>query len=309
MPAKHATLSTGLIGVYELVADCLDRSLPSQPFPAARLRGLLGQCIRVYSRTNDMRLYEQFFKPRRGAVGREIARKIPPPKPYAIHPPTLLREGVVQFRMVVFGLPNELVPQVLRSLRRDYGKLHLLAAWAVNDLTGERRELDERSGARGHTITYHQLLERLRNVLSGKERVGLRLTFLTPVRLTRDGADMTPDSLRPSDLVRYCARRLFLLDYLYYSAGRALPFKLSPETVTHLMGWSDSYVDVESGMEAIELSFMGKARFMEGSVRLEVPCAGQEALTLLFLLRCCEYLGIGKHTVYGFGRYALTYSP
>lgn len=298
-----------MIGVYELVAECLDRSLPNRPLPAARLRGLLGQCVRVYSKANKLRLYEQFFKPRRGPVGREIARKIPPPKPYALHPPALLQEGVVQFRMVVFGVPNELVPHVLRSIRRDYGKLHLLAAWSVNDLTGERRELDDRSATRGHVITYHQLLDHLRTVIRGRERVGLRLTFLTPVRLTRDGAEMVPDSLRPSDLVRYCARRLFLLDYLYYSAGRALPFRLSPETVTHLMGWSDTHVGVERGTEALELSFMGKARFMRGSVRLEVPCAGQEALMTLFLLRCCEYLGIGKHTAYGFGRYALAYSP
>ncbi|BAJ50612.1 hypothetical protein CSUB_C0754 [Candidatus Caldarchaeum subterraneum] len=221
-----------MITIYELIAESSDDKLPTSPLPTARLRGLIGQCIKVYSKTHNLKLYETFFKPKKGIIGKEIARKIPPPKPYIINPPTLLHENTIQFRLTVFGHANQLMPHILKAIKKEHDKLQLLEATIVNDITGEKWEANnQEEKTQQQSITYQMLLQNVKQHIENKEKINITLTLLTPLRLTRNGTDIQPNQLKPSDLIRYTARRLFLLDYLYYSAGKNLPIKLSPENV------------------------------------------------------------------------------
>ncbi|MCS7145838.1 MAG: hypothetical protein NZ938_04000 [Aigarchaeota archaeon] len=38
------------------------------------------------------------------------------------------------FKLTVFGLANRHVEHVIKALRSDYGKLHLISASVINDL-------------------------------------------------------------------------------------------------------------------------------------------------------------------------------
>ncbi|MEM0348787.1 MAG: CRISPR system precrRNA processing endoribonuclease RAMP protein Cas6 [Candidatus Caldarchaeum sp.] len=298
-----------MIILYDLIAECSDDKLLMTSLPTARLRGLLGQCIKVYSKTHNLKLYENFFKPRRGMVGRDIARKIPTPKPYIINPPTLLHRDTIQFRLTVFGHANQLMPHILKAIKKEHGKLQLLEATIINDVTGEKWEItDDEKRTQQHAITYQMLLQNTRQHIEDRENLDITLMFLTPVRLTRDGSDIKPNQLKPSDLIRFAARRLFLLDYLYYSAGRTLPFKLSPETVKKLTECADSTTNIETTLSEKILNLKQKTKTLTGKLKLKIQHKGEETLKAVFLLKACEYLGIGKHTAYGLGKYTLTYS-
>ncbi|MCS7145839.1 MAG: CRISPR system precrRNA processing endoribonuclease RAMP protein Cas6 [Aigarchaeota archaeon] len=160
---------------------------------------------------------------------------------------------------------------------------------------------------RGAAIGYDQILEHVRTILANRRLVECTIEFLTPFRFTRDGRDVTTRNLRPSDLVRYAARRVFILDYLYYSAGRALPFRMTPDLVSRLKDWADSTVKTENSLAEVHIRLKEGKNYLVGKIRLEVPVAGGEPLVVFFLLKLCEYLGLGKYTTYGMGQYTLSW--
>jgi len=125
--------------------------------------------------------------------------------------------------------------------------------------------------------------------------------------MTRDGAVISADELKPSDLARYSMRRTFLLDYLYYSKGRAIPFRTSPSIVNRVMEWCDVNVDISKKLDAVQ-AFKDKSYFLEGKIKISINTNSEEANMLIFFLYVCQYIGIGKKTTYGMGQYQLVYT-
>jgi hypothetical protein len=145
-------------------------------------------------------------------------------------------------------------------------------------------------------------MDRASSLISSRDSIHLTLDFLTPFLITREGEPVTADSIRPSDIVRYSARRLFILDSLYYSRGRELPFPLTPTTVSQLKDWADNNVRMTAHLSTVK--GFHRRLLLTGKITTQIPATEQGAKTL-FLLITGQYLGLGKWTAYGMGQYQI----
>jgi hypothetical protein len=292
----------GLIITYELAVSTTDNKLGLHPFPTVRLRGLIGECIYRYSKTCKSDLYRRFFKPTKPFNQLKTLRKLILPKPYIILPPQHLYSDKLLLHLRVFGYPNQLMSEVLQALTNTDCKLKLESAAMVDELTHTRIPVQEGFRPAAY-IAYRTLMERASSMISIHEDVSLTFEFLTPFQLTREGVPITADGLKPSDIVRYAARRLFILDSLYYSKGRELPFPLTPTTVSQLMGWADKNIQLTAQLSTVK-GFYRDQQLLTGRVAMRVP-AKEGGVKILFLLPTGQYLGVGKWTAYGMGQYRI----
>jgi CRISPR/Cas system endoribonuclease Cas6 (RAMP superfamily) len=74
------------------------------------------------------------------------------------------------------------------------------------------------------------------------------------------------------------------------------------------MEWSDNTIQTKATLTQKTFHLKQKTNTLTGKIKLETQNT-EEADKLAFLLKTCEYLGIGKHTAYGLGKYTLTYTP
>jgi hypothetical protein len=291
-----------LIITYELAVSTTDNKLGLHPFPTVRLRGLIGECIYRYSKTSKSDLYRKFFKPTKPFNQLKTLRKLILPKPYIILPPQHLYSDKLLLRLRVFGYPNQLMSEVLQALTNTDCKIKLESAAMVDELTHARIPIQEGFRVAAY-IAYSTLMERASSIISIHEDVSLTFEFLTPFQLTREGVPITADGLKPSDIVRYAARRLFILDSLYYSKGRELPFPLTPATVSQLMEWADKNIQLTAQLSTVK-GFYRDQELLTGRVAMRVP-AKEGGVKTLFLLLTGQYLGVGKWTAYGMGQYRI----
>jgi CRISPR/Cas system endoribonuclease Cas6 (RAMP superfamily) len=291
-----------LITTYELTASTTDRKLWLHPFPTLRLRGLIGECIYRYSKANNSDLYHKFFKPTKPSNQLKILRRLILPKPYIILPPQHLHSNKLLIHLRVFGYPNQHIHEVLQALTTTPCKIKLEAATVVDEALHTRIALQE--GSRPTTYTsYRTLMEKASSTISKHEKTRLTLEFLTPFQLTREGKPITAENIKPSDIVRYASRRLFILDTLYYSKGRELPFPLTPTTVSQLMEWADKNIQITVQLSTVK-GFYHDQHLLTGKITTQIPAHEQGEKTI-FLLLTSQYLGIGKWTAYGMGQYTI----
>jgi hypothetical protein len=290
-----------LIATYELTTSTTDKRLKLHPFPTLSLRGLLGECIYRYSRSSGSDLYRRFFKPTRPPNQLKTLRRLVLPKPYVILPPQQLHSERLLMRLRVFGHPNHYMGEVLRALSTAPCRLRLESAAVVDESSQIRIALTDGSRPAIHT-TLHSLMDRASSLISSRDSIHLTLDFLTPFLITREGEPVTADRIRPSDIVRYSARRLFILDSLYYSRGRELPFPLTPATVSQLKDWADNNVRMTAHLSTVK--GFHRRPLLTGKITTQIPATEQGAKTL-FLLLTGQYLGLGKWTAYGMGQYQI----
>ncbi len=288
-----------MITTYELTASTTDKKLKLHPFPTLRLRGLIGECIYRYSENNNSDLYRRFFKPTKPFNQLKILRKLILPKPYIILPPQHLHSEKILIQLRVFGHPNQYMNEVLKALKTTPCKLKLESAAVVDETSHTRISIKE-DFKPTTTITYHTLMEKASKLTSNRNTIQLTLDFLTPFQLTREGKPIPPDSIKPSDIVRYAARRLFILDSLYYSKGKALPFPLTPTTVSQHMEWADKNIQMTAQLSTIK--FYHNQQLLTGKITAQIP-ANEQGVKTLFLTLTSHYIGIGKWTAYGMGQY------
>ena len=290
-----------MIITYELIISTTDKKLMLHPFPTIRLRGLIGECIYKYSKTNNTDLYRKFFKPTRPLNQLKILKRLILPKPYIILPPQRLHSEKILIHLRVFGHPNQYMNEVLKALTTTPCKLKLESATIVDEASQTRVVVNGDLKLTTYT-TYHTLMEKASKLASNKDNIRLTLDFLTPFQLTRDGKPIPPDSIKPSDIVRYAARRLFILDSLYYSKGKAIPFPLTPTTVSQLMEWADKRIQLMAKLSTVK--FHHNQHLLTGRITTQIP-ADERGVKTLFLLLTNQYLGIGKWTAYGMGQYLI----
>lgn len=293
-----------MIGVYELIVEDRSGTVVQSKLPSSRIRGLIGEAIKRYSQREKIDIYNSFFKPR--FKSRPILNKIPLPKPYFIAYPVKLFGNNLYFQLRVMGYMNEVIDHVFKALSNEESRLKLLDAYIRNDLVGVRRRLVRESPPRQDgLISYNHLLRWARGVVSS-DSVSIKMLFLTPAKLTRDGLSITASELKASDVLRFAARRLFLLDYLFYSRGSDLPIRLTPSLVSELAAWADGCAHLQHNLNEIDLKIRNDVGFIYGSLDLLLSGDANTIQTVLFLLKFGTYFGIGKKTAYGMGHYELT---
>jgi hypothetical protein len=291
-----------LIATYELTLSTADNKLRLHPFPTVRLRGLIGECIYRYSKTNKSDLYRRFFKPTKPFNQLKTLKKLILPKPYIILPPQHLYSDKLLLHLRAFGYANQLMNEVLQALIKTDCKIKLESAALMDELTHTRILIQE-GFKPAIFVTYRNLMEMASSIITNHEYIILSLEFLTPFQLTREGIAITADGLKPSDIVRYTARRLFILDSLYYSKGKELPFPLTPTTVSQLMEWADKNVQMTAQLSTV-LGFHHNQQLLTGRIKILIP-ANELGVKTIFLLLTGQYLGIGKWTAYGMGQYKI----
>jgi len=293
-----------MIGIYELIVEDRSGTVALSKLPSSRIRGLLGESLLRYSRKEKKDIYNSFFKPR--FKPRPILNKIPHPKPYFIAYPSKLFGNVFCFQLRVMGYMNEVMNHVFNALKSDESRLRLLDVYVKNDLTGFRRKLlDESPPEEDELISFDKLWKWVQG-LDHFVNVPVKILFITPFKLTKDGNPITITELKASDVLRFTARRLFLLDYLYYSRGVALPFRLTASFVSDLVKWCDEHIESRLYLTDVDFKIRDEKGFKHGSIEMSINGETNTVHIALFLLKFGTYFGIGKKTAYGMGHYELT---
>lgn len=280
--------------------------------PGPSIRGALGLCLMEESKDRGVDYVKLIFKPDRRILGRKLMlRKLKhPPTPFIIPPPRIVGRGLVEIGLSFYGkvgLDIDFVISLLKKFekRRFTGDLKLVVEEIrnVNDLKGETMRIYSNGKVEGAHTLFVTLedVERWVDKVVEKELDELKIMFLTPFRLVKDGKTVTSEDLRPSDLVRYILRRYFLLEYLYNR--RRLPW-LSPHYVDELKDWVDKNIFIDKKLKESEVKVKGMGGFMEGYLELVF----KEDSRMRDMVRCLkigELIAMGKNTSYGYGHYRL----
>jgi hypothetical protein len=266
--------------------------------PGPRIRGAIGRILPKW-------LYKLFFKPeRRFLAGGLMLRKLKhPPPPYIIPPPRILAPSMIEIGLRIYGrlgLDIRLASLIFSGLERARFpgnlRLRLEEVYSCNELTGARRALEE-----GPLTTSIEDIEAWSKEASRGGINAIRMMFLTPFKLLRDGRPVGVEDLRASDIFRHIIRRTFLLEYLYN--GRMLAW-MSPSYVREFKEWADENITLEKRLRESGVKVKGSGGFLEGLIILKIRDESRlhEALKHL---KMGEMIGIGKNTSYGYGQYRI----
>jgi len=266
--------------------------------PGPRIRGAIGRILPKW-------LYKLFFKPeRRLLAGGLMLRKLKhPPPPYIIPPPRILAPSMIEIGLRIYGrlgLDIRLASLIFSGLERARFpgnlRLRLEEVYSCNELTGARRALEE-----GPLTTSIEDIEAWSKEASRGGINAIRMMFLTPFKLLRDGRPVGVEDLRASDIFRHIIRRTFLLEYLYN--GRMLAW-MSPSYVREFKEWVDENITLEKRLRESSVKVKGSGGFLEGLIILKIRDESRlhEALKHL---KMGEMIGIGKNTSYGYGQYRI----
>jgi len=266
--------------------------------PGPRIRGAIGRVI-------PKELYRVFFKPERRFLTRGfMLRKLKhPPPPYIIPPPRILASSMIEVGLRIYGrigTDTRLASSIFSGLEKATFpgslKLKLEEIYASNELTGARRLL--REGERPATVSIEDIEAWSREASAGSIKA-VKMAFLTPFKLLRDGRPISVEELRPSDIFRHIIRRAFLLEYLYN--GRMAAW-MSPSYVREFKEWADENIVLEKRLRESGVRVKGSGGFLEGVMTLEMR-DGSRLCEVLRCLKIGEMIGVGKSVSYGYGQY------
>jgi hypothetical protein len=268
--------------------------------PGPRIRGAIGRVI-------PKELYGVFFKPERRLLTRGfMLRKLKhPPPPYIIPPPRILASSMIEVGLRIYGrigMDTGLASLIFSGLEKATFpgnlKLRLEEVYVSNELTNVRRALREEE--RPITISIEDV-EAWSKDASASSIEDIRLVFLTPFKLLRDGRPIGVEELKPSDIFRHIIRRAFLLEYLY--DGRVLAW-MNPSYVQEFKEWADENIILEKRLRESSLIVKGSGGFLEGTVALKIR-DGSRLCEVLMHLKMGEMIGVGKNVSYGYGQYKM----
>jgi len=293
-------LITSYWATYSVVSGDLAKFIRN---PGPMVRGAIGRVV-------PRELYKVFFKPERRFLTRGfMLRKLKhPPPPYIIPPPRALASSIVEIGVKIYGrigIDTRLASLILRGLEKaefpDNLKLRLEEMYMSNELTNERRALKE--GEKPITVSIEDI-EAWSREAAASNIEGIKLVFLTPFKLLRDGKPVGVEELRPSDIFTHIIRRTFLLEYLYN--GRILSWT-KPSYVQEFKEWADENIVLEKKLRGSNVKVKGSGGFLEGVVIVNIVGRGK-LYEVLKHLKIGEMIGIGKNTTYGYGQYKIAIS-
>jgi hypothetical protein len=268
--------------------------------PGPKIRGAIGRAV-------PRELYRVFFKPERKLLtkGFTLNKLKHPPPPYIIPPPHMLSSSIVEIGLRIYGrvgMDTRLVSLIFRGLEKARFpgslKLRLEEIYVSNELTNTRKIL--REGEKPITISIEDV-EAWSREASTSNIESIKMVFLTPFKLLKNGKPISIEELRPSDIFRHIIRRAFLLEYLYN--GRILAW-MNPSYVQEFKEWADGNIILEKKLRESNVKVKGSGGFLEGVMIVKV---GDRSRTyeVLKYSRIGEMIGIGKATSYGYGQYKM----
>ena len=290
---------TSYWAVYSVVEGDLTEFMRN---PGPKIRGAIGRAI-------PKELYRVFFKPERRFLTKGfMLRKLKhPPPPYIIPPPRILSHSMIEIGLRIYGrigADAKLASTIFSGLEKATFpgglKLKLEEAYSSNELTGDKRVL--REGERPITISVEDI-EAWSNSVSTDNIEAVRMAFLTPFKLLKNGRPISVEELKPSDIFRHIIRRAFLLEYLYN--GRILAW-MNPSYVQRLKEWTDENIILEKRLRESSVRVKGCGGFLEGIMILRIK-NGSRSREILKHLKMGEIIGIGKNVSYGYGQYKLMF--
>jgi hypothetical protein len=268
--------------------------------PGPRIRGAIGRVI-------PRELYKVFFKPEGRFLARGfMLRKLKhPPPPYIIPPPRILAPSIIEVGLRIYGrigMDARLALFIFSGLEKATFpgnlKLRLEEIYSSNELTGVRKVLRDGEGPLTASI---EDIEAWSKEASTGDIDAIRMMFLTPFKLLRDGKAVGVEDLKASDIFRHIIRRAFLLEYLYN--GRMLAW-MSPSYVRELKEWADENIILEKRLKESSVKVKGSGGFLEGIIILKMKNESR-LCEVLKHLKIGEIIGIGKNTSYGYGQYKI----
>ena len=284
---------TSYWAVYSVVEGDLTEFIRN---PGPRIRGAIGRVI-------PRELYRVFFKPERRFLARGfMLRKLKhPPPPYIIPPPRILASSMIEVGLRIYGrigMDTRLASLIFSGLERAIFpgslKLRLEEIYASNELTGAKRLLRE-----GPATISLEDIEAWSREASADNVEAVKMMFLTPFKLLRDGKPMGVEELKPSDIFRHIIRRAFLLEYLYN--GRMMAW-MNPSYVREFKGWADENIVLDKKLRESGVKVKGSGGFLEGVIILEMRNRIRLCEVLRYL-KIGEMIGVGKGVSHGYGQY------
>jgi len=268
--------------------------------PTPKIRGAIGRAV-------PRELYRVFFKPERKLLTKGfILNKLKhPPPPYIIPPPHMLSSSIIEIGLRVYGkvgMDARLASLIFRGLEKARFpgnlKLRLEEIYVSNELTNTRKVLGE--GEKPVTVSIEDV-EAWSREASTSDIESIKMVFLTPFKLLKNGKPISIEELRPSDIFRHIIRRAFLLEYLYN--GRILAW-MNPSYVQEFKEWADENIILEKKLRESNVKVKGSGGFLEGVMIVKVRDKSRTYEVLKYS-KIGEIIGIGKAASYGYGQYKM----
>lgn len=232
------------------------------------------------------------------------------PHPFVIHPPLDRKKeykkgSLIEVQLSLFGTASEYLPYFIHTfinlgkegLGAGRKKVSLQKVESVS-LTNQRELVFDAEGGRivttGDKITSNDSL----SVIPVTGTSNLRLKFLTPVRLQTDGkVVMNKLSITPILLIKNIIRRYQAISYFYCEGSGENP----------LINGIDEILVTENHLRFFEWSRYSnrqKTKMQMGGFvgGLTLSNISSSALPYFYI---GSILGIGKHTVFGMGKFVI----
>lgn len=306
---------TSYWAVCNIVSGDLSEFIKS---PGPKIRGALGYCLKEESKERNVDLIRLMFKPDRKTLRKDfILRKLKhPPPPFIILPLKIIGSNLVEVGLRFYGrlglAPDLIVSVMKRFEERVFPgdvRFSVEEVYSIDDLKNISVKHFSNQGLMDVKpyVTTLEDVDSWARENSTKDLKEVRIRFLTPFKLMKNGKPISIEELKPSDLVRYIIRRAFLLEYLYN--GRVLPW-MNPSYVNLLKEEADRGILLEKRLKGSNIKVEDEAGFLEGNIILVFRESVERDMFKHEFLRCLkigELVGIGKSTSYGLGQYKLMF--
>jgi hypothetical protein len=236
------------------------------------------------------------------------------PHPFVIHPPLDTKReykkgSLIEVQLSLFGTASEYIPYFIHTFIKlgneglgiSRQKVSLQKVESVS-ITDQRGLVFNAEGGKivttGDKITPYDLL----STTSITDTSNLRLKFLTPVRLQTDGkVVMNKSNITPGLLLKNIIRRYQAISYFYCGGSGENPLINGIDEIevseNHLRFFEWSRY---SSRQKTKMQMGG---FVGGITLSNIPS------TVIPYIYIGSMLGIGKHTVFGMGKYVIEQVP
>lgn len=293
-----------MLKLYSIKCDITNYDKRSIDNFTLLLRGALGYSIKEVSDE----LFRFVFKPKRRMFKDYMLRKLRSiPKPITITPPIIYPYNKIEFSIILFGntiyYEDYIIEAIIGLEKRSIGalKVKVDSISACNTFDSIRLELYNKGikskyNAKECIISDEQIYDYSKKVADICKQ--LRLEFITPTLIISND-----DRLKASTIIKYAMRRRTLLNYFYGNG-----FYYISDKVLEVADWVDNNTDIELKLVNINRVLKGMRGFFIGSISLSFTNKSDEMVYAIDALKFSEFMGIGKATAFGMGRYVMSIS-
>lgn len=307
---------------YRYIFDCVAQDpLVLPAWKGSLTRGVFGRALRRLSCANrrvqacadcalsDQCAYCHIFETLPSAVENHRRKFSDVPRPFIICPPvsprTLFQPGEhLAFEITLFGRAGRYLPHFAVAFRemgqlglgRTRGRFRLASVDEVSP-GGSRKPLLSKDGTVLTTDGTRMDIRAIKKALPSSADHAVSIALETPLRLEEKGRLLTAAPFFDT-LLAALWRRAFLLSHFHCNAaGDDLPEQVFDTRVLvarHDLAWSDFHRYSSGKKQKMPLGGLVGTLTYEGAVTPYLP-----------LLKLGEFIHLGKHTVFGNGRFRI----